>query len=221
MEAQMKSAFLALKLVLKVFIICLGLSLTAYADIKIQGPITTAYDCPSSSIVKTISPDNSALSILLNGTLLMEHHPNNSAPNIINKRCVIHIPLKGFPKQQYVILNHDWRLYAGLPDKAKLTVTSQIWLSSLVLRANNVKKRVTTYYKTNTRNYNGPYDNNITFSQQSREPRVTECGKSVDLTLEFKMKLNNRNPTDDALVDVDSYDLGQTPGTIITKRDCE
>jgi hypothetical protein len=206
---------------LKIFFISLSFSLPAYSEVKFVGPITSSFDCHTESIVTTISPDNSAVSVLLNGTLFMELPPATSINRPLNKRCVINIPLEARPKEQYVFLTHDWRLYANIPEKAKLDITSKIWMSREVTRKNNTKKRVVTYYTTKTKHFKAPFEGDFIFNQRSPEPRVSECGKAIDLTLEFNMKLRNNSQTETALVDVDSYDLAQMVGTTIVRRDCE
>lgn len=206
---------------LKIFFIILSFSLPAYSEVKFTVPITSSFDCSNESIVTTISPDNSAVSVLLNGTLFMEQAPAISVNRPLSKRCVINIPLEAHPKEQYVFLTHDWRLYANIPEKAKLDITSRIWMSREIRRKNNIKKRVVTYYTAKTKHFKAPFEGDFIFNQKSPEPRVSECGKAIDLTLEFDMKLKNNNPTETALVDVDSYDLAQMVGTTIVRRDCD
>jgi hypothetical protein len=193
----------------------------ALSNVEFQEPIASGSDCPTENIVHTISPDSQAVSFLLNGTMLMEHQPGVTQGKIVQKRCVLQIPLAAHPKQQYVILTHDWRLYAGLPEKSKLTVNSRIWLWHERVRPHHKKSIVVNYYKDITKNYFGPQDSDFIFTQGSREPRVTECGKPFNLTIEFKLKLKNNNSTESALVDVDSFDLAQSPTATIVKRDCQ
>jgi hypothetical protein len=205
----------------KFVFLCFSFSISAFATVEYIEPISSGYDCPQDLIVTTPSPDNSAISFLLNGTLLMEHQPGITERKTVNKRCVISIPLKASPKEQYVILTNDWRMYAGLPEKSNLSVTSRLWLSREITRPDNSKRYVVRYHRTKTQKLKGPYDSDFLFNHTSPEPKVTECGKAFKLTVELRLKLKNNNITDSALVDVDSYDLAQIVGPTIVKRDCE
>lgn len=211
----------SVKILRKLTMLLLFFSFSAFSYVEYQEPITSDSDCPPENIVHTISPDSQAVSFLLNGSMLMEHQPGTTEGRVVQKRCLINIPLAAHPKQQYVILSHDWRLYAGLPEKSKLTVTSRIWLWHERIRRDHKKITVVNYYKSNTKNYSGPYDSDFIFTQSSREPRVTECGKPFNLTIEFKMKLKNNNTSEGALSDVDSFDIAQSPTATIVKRDCQ
>lgn len=175
----------------------------AVALLAVQAPAATlklgnaAYGgtgCPGGSASVTLSPDQSALSILFDS--YVAEAGGNTGKTIDRKSCNVSIPVAVPSGFSVAIFKIDYRGFTAIPQSAQARFDAEyFWAGS---RGPKISRVLV-----------GPYNDNYTLTDDLLATTTvwTPCGASINLRVNTSMMAQTNNRREQTLATVDSADI--------------
>ncbi len=177
------------------FFIAGGLSAQAQSGLRLGQPAYGGTGCPGGSASVTLSPDESALSILFDSYVAEAGF--SAKKTVDRKSCNISIPVQVPSGYSVAIFQVDYRGFNLIPAAGAYTRldTEYFWAGSRGPRFARV--------------YSGPMSDNYTQSDGLVAQTLvwTPCGASVNLRVNSSIMAQTNRRQDQTMITVDSADL--------------
>ncbi len=150
--------------------------------------------CPAGTASVTVSPDQSALSILFDS--YVAEAGNTTGKTIDRKSCNISIPVTVPNGYSVAVFQVDYRGFTAVPRGAQVRFDAEyFWAGSTGFRV--------------SRQFAGPYNDNYTVSDGLLATTMvwTPCGASVNLRANTSMMAQTNSRREQTLATVDSADI--------------
>lgn len=184
-----------LSMVLSTLVMAAGLSAHAQAGLRLGQPAYGGTGCPGGSASVTLSPDETALSILFDSYLA--EAGSGTGKNMDRKSCNISIPVQVPSGYSVAIFQVDYRGFNLIPAAGAYTRldTEYFWAGSRGPRF--------------ARTYSGPMADNYTQSDGLIAHTLvwTPCGASVNLRVNSSIMAQTNRRQEQTMITVDSADL--------------
>lgn len=166
----------------------------ANSGIQLGEPGYGGSGCPAGSASVTLSPDNSALSIIFDDYMVEAGGPGGK--RIARKNCSIAIPVHVPQGFSVSIIEADYRGYVSLPRRAQARFSTEYFFAG---------KRGPRYTKT----FRGYTDEDYTVSDTLGVSALvwSACGADVNLRVNSSMLVRTNRYKDEALATVDTADF--------------
>jgi hypothetical protein len=174
----------------------------AFSDSIQIGAITTAgTGCPNGTVASSVSPDNSAISLLFDAyTLRVAAVPANQGQRgqMAQADCQIMVPIT-LPPDTMILLNSlDYRGFASLPAQAEMNFTTR---DGFKFDNNHHEDQQDRANK-----IQGVFQDVFTYSRNRPEKMWSKCGGIAYLTSKSRLQISSRNPSEEAIASIDSID---------------
>lgn len=181
--------------VLSVLLVAGSLAANAQSGLKLGQPAYGGTGCPGGSASVTLSPDQTALSILFDSYLA--EAGAMVGKTVDRKSCNISIPVQVPNGYSVAIFQVDYRGFNLIPARGAYTRmdTEYFWAGSRGPRFSRV--------------YSGPQTDNYTLSDGLIAQTMvwTPCGASVNLRVNSSVMAQTNRQGDQTMITVDSADL--------------
>jgi len=184
-----------LSLILSVFVVAGSLAAQAQSGIRLGTPAYGGTGCPGGSASVTLSPDETALSILFDSYLV--EAGGMTGRSVDRKSCNISVPVQIPQGYSVAIFQVDYRGFNLIPALGAYTRldTEYFWAGARGPRF--------------SRFYSGPRTENYTTSDNLTAQTVvwTPCGASVNLRVNSSVMAQTNRMGEQTMMTVDSADL--------------
>lgn len=181
--------------VLSLLLISSGLVAHAQSGIRLGQPAYGGTGCPGGSASATLSPDETALSILFDS--YVAEAGASVGKTLDRKSCNISVPVQVPQGYSVAIFQVDYRGFNLIPGRGAYTRldTEYFWAGSRGPRFSRV--------------YSGPQTDNYTQSDGLIAQTLvwTPCGASVNLRVNSSVMAKTNGLMEDTMITVDSADL--------------
>ncbi len=185
------------------FFVCMVLVLLNFkseADVGkviILDPRSSGTGCPEGTVSFTVSPDNTAVSVLFSNYILNIGGSTRLKQGRIS--CTLLIPLQLPKGVQASVIGIDYRGFSLLPKEGQMVLkTKDGYL------INGTKYEDTS---DSDHEFAGPFSDNFIFSRKKKSLKWTSCGGRIDLDLQTQVLMVTNDKRDEAIFSMDSADI--------------
>lgn len=180
---------------------------------RLGAPVVRGSGCPDGSVSVTLSPDESAVSLIFDKYRVEAGGGGRGGLNDM-KKCDFLVPMDVPAGWSLTVNRVDYRGFNSLPEGGTSEFRSVFGISA------GRGQRTSTELR---QPFVGPLDSDFLLSQTASDTIYSACGESIQLTLRTQLRIQTNAAREQAMATVDSADLNSERQTVyyLTWKQCQ